>query len=502
MPTEHCHPSKLSAPRRGELHPASGRRGFIRMRPVIRLLPVVVLLPVISAGTPTPAPGFSPAEPAHQPLALPVPSRGPSAESYEVLRLAQNAPVLHVARVFVMEPGTEIPLPIQVEAMPRNSFLRLRGLPSNATLSEGHQIGPGAWAVPLVSLPNIRVRVPRESTGRFEVSISAVNVAGDILSEIKTTLVVASSSSLLAGLSEQPAETPAPTLPQPPAPTLAERTDAGQPSATDTSASGMGGQPPLSSASAANIQPPSSKSCGAAEISTAALPAAHMAISIKATDCRANEPVTIEYAGARFVRQLDEAGELSFTLDCFAGTSSKVLISFADGARGAIDVTARDLGRVSKVAVIWKAPVNLDLHAFEYAASYGEPGHVWAASPSSPNDAWEKTLATGRGHGFITAADGNAEGDKYEVYTFWHHEEQTSGAIEMAVDFESRGDTPSGDMCGNGPLSQVAFEVVMLSRHGEVTRQQAMMLPMECGATLTQSARYNKSVIPVLRVRR
>ena len=52
MPTEHCHPSKLSAPRRGELHPASGRRGFIRMRPVIRLLPVVVLLPVISAGTP------------------------------------------------------------------------------------------------------------------------------------------------------------------------------------------------------------------------------------------------------------------------------------------------------------------------------------------------------------------------------------------------------------------------------------------------------------------
>gem|GEM_PF-1699703 len=499
MPPEHCHPRKLKGRKRRKPHLACGRRALMSVRPVSRLLPVVMLLPVISAGTPSSAPGVSTPQPAlDQSLAL----SSSKTESYGVLRLAQNAPVVHVARVFVMEPGTEIPLPIQVEAMPRNSFLRLRGLPANATLSEGHQIGPGAWAVPLVSLPNIRVRVPRETTGRFEVTISAVNVAGDILSEIKTNLVVAPSSSLLAGISEQPAGEAAPSSPQPPAPTLAERAGPGQPSTPDAPATGMAGQPPLSIASAADIKPPSAKNCGAAEISTAALPAAHMAINIKATSCRANEPVTIEYAGARFVRQLDQAGELNFTLDCFAGTSSKIVITFADGARGAVDVTTRDLGRVSKVAVIWQAPVNLDLHAFEYAASFGEPGHVWAASPSSPNDAWEKTLATGRGHGFITAADGNAEGDKIEVYTLWHHEEQTSGAIEMAVDFESRGDTPSGDMCGNGPLSQVAFEVVMLSRHGEVTRQQAMMLPMECGVTLTQSARYNKSVIPVLRIRR
>src|SRR5690606_39031855 len=121
-------------------------------------------------------------------------------------------------------------LPIQVEAMPRNSFLRLRGLPPSATLSEGHQIGPGAWAVPLVSLPNIRVRVPPDTSGRFEVSINAVNVAGDVLNEITTTLVVASSSSLLTDLGKQ-LEPPAPVVPpQPPAPALAARTEPEPPS--------------------------------------------------------------------------------------------------------------------------------------------------------------------------------------------------------------------------------------------------------------------------------
>src|SRR5690606_3834625 len=109
------------------------------------------------------------------------------------------------------------------------------------------------------------------------------------------------------------------------------------------------------SGSAANIRAPasdpSSKGCGAAEITTTPLSAGRMAINIEGTSCRGGEPVTIEYAGASIVRELDEGGTLELTLDCFAGTSSKVVISFADGARGAIDVAALDLGRLSKVAV-------------------------------------------------------------------------------------------------------------------------------------------------------
>lgn len=518
MPTARCHPRRRAGSQQPDAHRRTGRRASIPTWSAIYVLLGLLLMPAaISASALTRgAEGLAEALPeamTERTTPAPFAPKWLRPDSAAYLQLAQRSPVLHAARVFLIEPGSAIPLPIQVEAMPRNSFLRLRGLPPSATLSEGHQIGPGAWAVPLVSLPNIRVRVPPDTTGKYEVTINAVNVAGDVLAEITTTLVVTSSSSLLTGILEAPPGSPAAgPPPQPPAPEPAARTGAEPPSvavaAGEPGAPGTGpaAPAPVVSGSAANIEAPapgaSAEGCGAAEINTTPLPAGRMAISIDGTSCRGSEPVTIVYAGASIVRQLDEAGKLAFTLDCFGGTSSKVAISFADGASGAIDVAALDLGKLSKVAVIWRAPVNLDLHAYEYAAAHGEPGHIWAASPSSPDDAWEKTLATRRGHGFITADDGTGEGEKVEVYTLWHHEDQTSGAIELALDFESRGDTPSGDMCGSGQLSEVAFEIVMLSRHGEVTRQQAVMLPMECGATLASSARYNKSVIPVLRIRR
>lgn len=512
MPTVRCHPRKHKGPLRLDFRWKLEQRPGIGMRSGACFLLMLLLLSAAASVNAFTRGSGDPLAGMEQPSqSLPVAPTSPALDPGRYVRLAQNAPVLHAARVFLMEPGTEIPLPIQVEAMPRNSFLRLRGLPPNATLSEGHEIGPGAWAVPLVSLPSIRVRVPPGTSGKFEVTISAVNVAGDVLSELTATLVVGPSSSLLSGILEQPREARSPAPLQPPAPALAERTEPQPPSRStgmrpNGSKAGSQAQPPMTSGSPAGTRASapsaSGKSCGAAEISTAPLPAGRMSIRIKGTSCRGNEPVTIEYAGARLVRRLDHAGALDLTLDCFAGTGSKAEIFFSDGARGAIDVTTSDLGRLSKVAVIWQAPVNLDLHAYEYAAAHGEPGHIWASSPSSPDDAWEKTLASGRGHGFITAHDGSGEGDKYEVYTLWHHEDQTSGTIELALDFKSRGDTPSGEMCGNGPLSQIAFEVVTLSRRGEVTREQAVLLPMECGSSLAHSVRYNKSVIPVLRIRR
>ena len=56
------------------------------------------------------------------------------------------------------EPASRSPLPIQIgpqDAILKNSFIRIRGLPAAAALSEGHAIGPGAWAVPLVGLASL-----------------------------------------------------------------------------------------------------------------------------------------------------------------------------------------------------------------------------------------------------------------------------------------------------------------------------------------------------------
>ena len=109
----------------------------------------------------------------------------------------REAPRIVVAPTIVAEPASQAPLIIQVspvDALPSNSFLRLRGFPASVSLTEGHAIAPGSWAVPLFSLSSLRAIVPAGVSGRNEISISLVGVDGTTLAESKTALVIAAPS--------------------------------------------------------------------------------------------------------------------------------------------------------------------------------------------------------------------------------------------------------------------------------------------------------------------
>src|SRR5262245_14985861 len=96
-----------------------------------------------------------------------------------------------------VEPAAEVVLPIRItppDAVPRGGFLKLRGLPATAALSDGHSIAPGAWAIPMTALPNLRILMPVGAKGRSDVLISLLSPDGAVLAEAKATLVVASAS--------------------------------------------------------------------------------------------------------------------------------------------------------------------------------------------------------------------------------------------------------------------------------------------------------------------
>ena len=102
--------------------------------------------------------------------------------------------VINVASVTQAEPASRIRLPIQVgpqDALGKNSFIRIRGLPPVAALSAGYATGPRAWAVPLVALPSLSIILPVGIQGTSEVVISLVSVEGAVLAEARTMLVVA-----------------------------------------------------------------------------------------------------------------------------------------------------------------------------------------------------------------------------------------------------------------------------------------------------------------------
>jgi TPR repeat protein len=118
--------------------------------------------------------------------------------SYSMLIYAQArravGPLINIGTLILVEPASETAFPIQValgDGVPKNSFIRIRGLPPSTALSEGHSIAAGAWAVPFVGLPTLRINVPVGLSGRSEIHVALVTIDGAVLAEAKTTLVIA-----------------------------------------------------------------------------------------------------------------------------------------------------------------------------------------------------------------------------------------------------------------------------------------------------------------------
>jgi hypothetical protein len=118
-----------------------------------------------------------------------------------LLRLAQTASPasrpdglrIGVADTITAGPASRAPLQIRVtpsDAIPKNSFVRVRGLPPTVSLSEGHATAPGAWSVPLYALATLQMVVPAGVSGRTELTISLVNDDGALLAEARSALVV------------------------------------------------------------------------------------------------------------------------------------------------------------------------------------------------------------------------------------------------------------------------------------------------------------------------
>lgn len=126
--------------------------------------------------------------------------------------------VITVASVVQATPASTVRLPIQVgppDALAKNAFVRVRGLPPAAALSEGHAIAPGAWAVPLVALPTLTIVLPAGVQGRADVHISVVSVDGNVLAETSIALQVGPPTPTPAARPEVPAAVIMPALPAP-----------------------------------------------------------------------------------------------------------------------------------------------------------------------------------------------------------------------------------------------------------------------------------------------
>jgi hypothetical protein len=90
-------------------------------------------------------------------------------------------------------PSARTPIPIAVaggDGLPRNAYLRIRGLPQSVALSEGHAIAPGVWAVPLSALSSLAAIVPTGAQGTSEIALDLLSLEGTSLAEARARLII------------------------------------------------------------------------------------------------------------------------------------------------------------------------------------------------------------------------------------------------------------------------------------------------------------------------
>jgi hypothetical protein len=106
-----------------------------------------------------------------------------------------SSPTIYIAATISVEPDSLVSLPIRIRptaSIPRDSFVRLRGLPPMVALSNGYSIAPGSWAVPLQALADLKITLPAAvpEGSRADVSVSLVTADGSVLVEARSTLIV------------------------------------------------------------------------------------------------------------------------------------------------------------------------------------------------------------------------------------------------------------------------------------------------------------------------
>lgn len=144
---------------------------------------------------------------------------------------SQQRPVIEVASAVTAEAGeTRLQIAVtRMDNMPRGSFIRIRGLPVDSTMTEGFAIAPSLWAVPLNSLANLKIKLGSALKADVPIIIALATVDGDVLAEARSMLRPLGAGPASPPLPPAAGSTrsaaaitiPAPTPARPPAPAVA-----------------------------------------------------------------------------------------------------------------------------------------------------------------------------------------------------------------------------------------------------------------------------------------
>jgi hypothetical protein len=163
-------------------------------------------------------------------------------------------------------------------------------------------------------------------------------------------------------------------------------------------------------------------------LTAVAMPAALVDLTLDAP-CSPSARAAIHHQGMTFTIVTDDAGQARTTVPALA--EGAVFMADLGDAGGAVAaVTVPELAGFDRAVLQWQGTVGPEIHALEFGAGYGEPGHVWHGAPRGPDVA-----LAGTGGFLMRLGDGlGLNPHMAEVYTFPSGTTQQSGMVQFTVE--------------------------------------------------------------------
>jgi hypothetical protein len=156
------------------------------------------------------------------------------------------------------------------------------------------------------------------------------------------------------------------------------------------------------------------------------------------------------------------------------------------GAVATVSPSVPSTQSVIKLALVWDAPVDLNLHVLQFAARPGEANDVWAGNPRQLADARSGQT------GFLSFSE---PGQHLQVYTLIKSNSQRTGTLQLRVDYLSRGAHAVEPYCGTSSLASVDYKIVQFESGKSEDRPRSRSTNRKpCGAALSDDERYESPV--------
>ena len=197
------------------------------------------------------------------------------------------------------------------------------------------------------------------------------------------------------------------------------------------------------------------------EADASVLPMARVELSVSAP-CYGGQRLTIHHSGLEFTEVTDADGALDIIVPALS-RQAVFVISFDNGKGDVVQARVDDLHAYDRVAVQWAGPVELQMHAREFGADYGGPGHVWAAS-----------AAQGTGAVVRLGRTDTLSPKLAQIYTFPTAYAGRDGAVSISIEAEVTAGNCARD---------ITAQSLELRGEGQLRTRDLMLSMPNCDAT-------------------